>query len=122
MGLKTTMSQLRKLYTESFWQIKDLGVNKYIKLTRLRWVEHSMRKDETDIYKKISVIQPEGKREPRMRWMDDVDEYVLLGGTRELWFWIVKVGGNVSRRGRTEALEASMGKLLNKRKIFTRKI
>jgi hypothetical protein len=50
---------------------------KRIKINRLRWAGHVIRRDNEEIIKRLIIVKPEGKRKkgrPRMRRTDGVEK------------------------------------------------
>jgi hypothetical protein len=55
----------------------DADIIKRIKINRLRWAGHVIRRENEEIEEKIMLVKPEGKMKkgrPRMRWMDGVEK------------------------------------------------
>jgi hypothetical protein len=55
----------------------DIDIIKIIKINRLRWAGHDIRRENEEIIKRLMIVKPEGKRKkgrPRMRWIDGVEK------------------------------------------------
>jgi hypothetical protein len=71
---------MRKRYNkELYHSFNDVDVIKIIKINRLRWVGHIIRRENEEIIKRIMLVKQEGKRtkgRPRMRdgWMYGVEK------------------------------------------------
>ena len=58
---------------------------KFCKLSRLRWAGHVIRQDDDDLFRRVLLSEPGGKRprgRPRLRWEDGEEEDVARLGCR----------------------------------------
>jgi hypothetical protein len=66
----------RRCYNKELYNLfNDVDIIERIKINRLRWAGHVIRRENEEIIKRIMLAKPEGKRKkgrPRMRWMDGV--------------------------------------------------
>ena len=77
---------------------KDVEICKYVRLNRLKWTGHIIRKEPIDIYisKRVMTVRPEGRRKkgrPRLRWINcDANAYGIRNWRmdREKWKKLLK--------------------------------
>jgi hypothetical protein len=53
--------------------LNDVDTIKIIKINKLRWTGHVIRRESEEIIKRLKIVKPEGKRKegrPRIRWME----------------------------------------------------
>jgi hypothetical protein len=67
-----------KRYNKGLYSLfNDVDIIKRIKINRLRWAGHVIRRGNEKIIKRLIIVKPEGKRKkgrPRMRWIDGVEK------------------------------------------------
>jgi hypothetical protein len=83
---------------------KDLDTVRVIKLARIRWLGHSVRKEENSPCRKINVSQPVGSQKKgilKLRWLDSVLKDVKLLKV-EIW-WKKGLDRNICGRITKEA-------------------
>jgi hypothetical protein len=68
----------RRRYNKEIHSLfNDYDIIKRIKINRLIWAGHVIRRENEDIIKRSMITKPEGKRKkgrPRTRWMDGVEK------------------------------------------------
>jgi hypothetical protein len=73
----------QRCYSQELYSLfNGVDIIKRIKINRLRWAGHVIRRENEEIIKRLMIVKPEGKRKkgrPRMRWMDGVDGLRNLG-------------------------------------------
>lgn len=73
---------------------KEPNVVEFIRLTRLRWAGHVMRKEGSD--KKVFALQPEGKQAvgwQRLRLIDGLDSDTRVLGIMNWWTTVLDNDG-----------------------------
>jgi hypothetical protein len=73
---------------ELYGLYKDLDIVRVINVTRIRWLGHLVRMEETSPCKKITFSQPEDsqkKGRPKLRWLDSVLKHVKLLKVETWW-------------------------------------
>ena len=66
---------------ELYALFKDKEVSKHIKLSKLGWTGHVMRKKDQEISKQL-LLGNRKRGRPRLRWKDEKDEDAKIFGIR----------------------------------------
>jgi hypothetical protein len=72
----------RRRKNSAIYKLYDEHDVEFIKLSRLRWAGHVMRMDESGPARKVLCTKPGGigdskNGRPKLRWCDELDEYVV---------------------------------------------
>jgi hypothetical protein len=67
----------QRCYNQELYSLFNDDIIKRIKISRLIWAGHGIRRENEEIIKRLTIVKLEGKRKkgrPRMRWMDGVEK------------------------------------------------